>query len=603
MKQKISIIICLIIIFSGCNSPEREIPETLLGNYFDKNGENYWSYSFQKNFIIFDSQFWNVTKVVNRKGFTKISIENENSKKKLRITQISNSDFKIGDNKHSKTYSTIPNPNVRKPKNSPFALHPGKAKIYGFLKNSSKYIESNPRIRFLYNDYITIETYSVYAPIDSLGRFQLEMELLSAQDIMYQFDNKLYSAFVSPNDTLMIYFDPEHPENTAFQGNNSDINYDLLNTKERRFAIASPKEDHNNLSKHFEEYKEYKDSVRKREMQFLEEYSKNGYCSELFKKWYKAHSEISFYTELLNYGWKNYHVRDAENSKEAFLSYIDTFFEEINMDDSIAQITGKYFFYTGAVNNKIPRDIKAFIDSVNEHIKNETSEMSMDERRSKASDIRNQKMIKEFQEKLDKGRLADILFAQLVSREIKNRNIDNIENILNLVKDQIEYKPYFTHISNHVTDFRRKELEFVNNPITFNTSNSAGGQLLKEIIDENKDKIIILDFWFTACGACLRDFKSMKSFKKDLALELDVQFVYLCYSSKEKDWKYVSKEFDLKGPNYLLTQEQFLYFQELFTISAAPRYILINKAGKVVNSNFRPPMNKDQYMIAIKNAL
>jgi hypothetical protein len=603
MKQNISFIICLVIIFSGCNPPKKNIPEILIGNYYDKSGEDFWAYSFQKSFIIYDSQFWNVTKVVNRKAVTKIFIKNENSKKKLLITKISDIDFKIEDNKHSKIYSTIANPNVRKPQNSSFSLQPGKAKIYGFIKNYSKYIESNPRIRFLYHDYITVETYSVYAPIDSLGKFQMEMELLSAQDIMYQFDNKLYSAFVSPNDTLMIYFDPENPEKFNFQGTNSDINYDLLNTKERRFTIASPKEDHNMLSKHFDDYKEYKDSVRKSEIQFLNEYTENAYCSESFKIWYKTNSKIDYYTSLLNYSWKNYHAKNAENSMEAFNSYLDTFFEKINMNDSIAPITGRYFFYTNAVNNKIPRDRKAFYNSVNDYLKSETTELSLDERKLKASEFYNQEMIKVFQEKLEKGRLADILFAKLVSREIQNRNVDNIENTLNLVKDQIEFKPYLTHISNYVTDFKRKETEFVNNPITFKTSNSAGGQLLKEIIDENKDKNIILDFWFTGCGACRNDFKSMKEFKKDLALELDVAFVYLCYGSKESDWKYVSKEFDLKGSNYLLTQEQYMYFQDLFTISGAPRYILINKTGKVVNSNFRPPMNKNQYMLAIKNAL
>jgi len=594
MKRKITFLICLIIILFGCNAPESEIPETLIGNYYDKSGEDFWGYSFQKKFVIYDSQFWNVKKVINRKDITKIFIKNENSKKKLLITQISNSDFKIEDNKISKIYSKIANPDLRKAKNSPFALHPGKVKIYGFIKNSTKYIESNPRIHFLYNDYITVETYSVYAPIDSLGTFQLEMELLSAQDIMYQFDNKLYSAFVSPNDTLMIYFDPEHPENTDFQGKNSDINYDLLNTQERRLEIASPKEDNNQLSKHFDEYKAYKDSVCKREMRFLNEYSKNEYCSEIFKIWYKANSEIIYYTDLLNYNWKNYHVKDVQNSMEALNTYLDTFFEEINMNDSIAPITGRYFFYTNAVNNKTPRDRKAFFTLIN-------NELPIDKRKEKFSEVYIPKMAVII-DSMEEGRLKDILFAKLVSGEIRNRNIDNIDKTFDVVDDQIQYTPFLTHLSNYVASFKRKEADFENNPITFRQSNSSGEQLLKKIINYNIDKVIILDFWFTGCGACRQDFEKMSAFKKDLSVEADVEFIYLCYSSTEKDWKYVTKEYNLQGQNYLLTQEQIMYFQELFSISSAPRYILINKAGRVVNSNFRPPMNKDQFILEIKRA-
>lgn len=595
MKHKITFLIWLIIILFGCNAPESEIPETLIGNYYDKSGEDFWEYSLQKKFIIFDSQFWDVTKVTNRKDFTKIFIENENSKKRLLISSISNNEFKIENNKNSKKYSTIANPDVRKAKNSPFALHPGKVKIYGFIKNSTKYVESNPRIHFLYHDYITIETNSVYAPIDSLGRFQLEMELLSTQDIMYQFDNELYTAFVSPNDTLMIYFDPEHPENTDFQGTNSDINYDLLNTKERRIQIASPKEDNNQLSKHFIEYKAYKDSVCKNEIRFLNEYSKNQYCSELFKIWYKTNSEISFYTDLLNYSWKNYYPKDIENSMEAFNAYLDTFFENINVTDSIAPITGKYFFYTNAVNNKIPRDKKALYTLIN-------NELPIDERKEKFSEVYITKMVAVINA-LEEGRLKDILFAKLVSGEIRYRHIDNIDKTFDAVDELIQYKPYLSHLSNYIASFKRKEAEFENNPITFRKSNSSGEQLLKKIITDNKDKVIILDFWFTGCGACRKDFETMAEFKKDLSVEADVEFVYLCYSSSEEDWKYVTKEYNLKGQNYLLTQGQIMYFQDLFSISAAPRYVLINKAGKIVNSNFRPPMFKNQFMLELKNAI
>jgi len=258
MKHKIFFLICLIVVLLGCNPSEKEIPEILIGNYYDKSGDDFWVYSLRKKFVIFESQFWNVTKVTNHKDFTKIYIENENSKRKLLISQINDLDFKIENKKGSKVYARIPNQDIRKPKNSPFALHPGRANIYGFIKDYKKYSESNPRIHFLYNDYINVEAYSVYAPIDSLGRFQLEMDLLSAQDIMYQFNNQLYQAFISPNDTLMIYFDPENPENTNFQGTNSDINYDLLYTQEHRLEIASPKENNNQLSKHFVEYKIYK---------------------------------------------------------------------------------------------------------------------------------------------------------------------------------------------------------------------------------------------------------------------------------------------------------------------------------------------------------
>ena len=506
-----------------------------------------------------------------------------------------NEDFKIEWDNNSKIYSTVPNPDIRKPKNSPCSFHPGKTTIYGFIKNSEKYIESNPRIHFLYHDYITIQTNSVYAPIDSLGRFQLEMELLSAQDIVYRFDNKIYPVFVSPDDTLMIYFDPDHPEEVDFQGNNSDVNYDMLHTRKSLYAFASQKDDRKQLSKHFHEYKAYKDSARDQEMWFLNEYAKNDYCSECFKTWFRTNTEVRFYTDLLNYNWKNNYSNDIESSMEAFNAYVDTFFEKSYMSYSVAPITGRYFLFTNAVYNKLPCDKKSLYNSIN-------SEFTDEERNKKYREIYITKM-SEIINEIEAGRLKDILFASLVSRAIKNRQIDYIDKSFDVVDELIDYQPYVTHLSNYVVEFKRKEAEFENNPILLRKSGGSGELLLQKIIEDNADKVVILDFWFTGCGACRRDFKSMGPFKKDLALEADVEFVYLCYSSTENNWKYVSKEYNLQGQNYLLTQEQFMYFQELFSISGAPHYILINKAGRVVNSDFSPPKYKRQFITAMKNAI
>ena len=77
----------------------------------------------------------------------------------------------------------------------------------------------------------------------------------------------------------------------------------------------------------------------------------------------------------------------------------------------------------------------------------------------------------------------------------------------------------------------------------------------------------------------------------------------LCYSSNENDWKNVLKEYKIKGDHYLLASDQFSYFSKMFDINSAPRYILINKMGLIVNSNFRPPMEPNGYLSALKNNL
>jgi len=77
----------------------------------------------------------------------------------------------------------------------------------------------------------------------------------------------------------------------------------------------------------------------------------------------------------------------------------------------------------------------------------------------------------------------------------------------------------------------------------------------------------------------------MKPIKTQM-YDVPIKFVYLCYSSSEKDWTNVIKEIGVKGDHYLLTGEQFAYFSNLLNISSAPRYVWIGRDGKIVNDNF-----------------
>jgi len=189
-----------------------------------------------------------------------------------------------------------------------------------------------------------------------------------------------------------------------------------------------------------------------------------------------------------------------------------------------------------------------------------------------------------------------------LSNSISWRQFDVIDHAYGIIKTEIRYQPYLNTITEYYLDFKKKEEAFKNTPISVMESSGKGDELLKEIVQKHKDRVIVLDFWYTGCGPCRRDFESMKTIKKGLISE-DVDFVYLCYSSTENDWKNVLKEFNIQGDHYLLTSEQVSYFSKMFNISSAPRYILINKEGRIVNSNFQPPMESNGYLYALKNNL
>ncbi|MDC0584187.1 redoxin family protein [Bacteroidales bacterium] len=597
------IILSLLLILNGCNWSNDEIPESIIGHYYHVSSGNYWEYSIQNDFMVFDQQFWDIKKIRNSSNHTKLHVESGGHKNIVKINRLDSLTYEIEIDKNKQTYTTDPKQAKRTAINAPISFEPGETTILGFIADYQKYKKDFKSIEFLYNNPITINTNRVFADIDSMGRFWLNMHLISAQDIMYKLNtNKLHWVFVAPNDTIMLFLDPENYLNTECQGNVSDINYDIRDTRNQRDNVFSFKEDNRQLGNRFREYKAYRDDVRKKQLELLHEYAKNKYCSETFKIWYNTEIEYEYFNFLKRYNWKTFSVMGRPESFNAHKAFLNEYIKNMVVDDSTASISGQYFFYLFAISYGVLKDKKEISSNIYKDLNNRSSQLTKHEKDSiyyRAFLSYALNTLKGIQQ----PRLKDIEIAQLVSSCIMGRKVDHLDYTFDLVKNEIKNDWVLNEISDYVAEFRKKENDFRNINIKLSKSNDSGSKLFKSILDENKGKVMVLDFWFTGCGACRKDFKHIGKFKNELATHLDVQFVYLCYSSSIENWKYVAKEYNLKGQNYLLNQKQMRYFNELFTISSAPRYILINKAGKIVNSNFHAPMYKDGYITAVKNAL
>jgi len=589
----------------SCGRQVQEIPDNLTGNYFDKSGMNYWKYSIQKHFIISNCRFWEIKKIKTRKNNVRILIENAQTNKWLSFKKISDDDYEIKDNGQLFQLTKKPDSLRRKPKNNPCSMRPGKVIITGYIHNPALYSKENPQIEFLYNNYLTLDDNSVYADIDSLGRFKLEMELLCSQDIMYRFNNVLNSVFAAPDDTLMLYIDPEKPYNLEFQGKHSDVCYDIQNTREKRFKIDSPQENNKQLAKPFTDYKAYRDQVLKQELEYLHNYMKQPAVSEIFKTWDSVYNELSYYCNLTRYSWTNYNLKNREISRKAYESFCSELPATMIMNDTIASISGMYFFFTLQMRNLLADSRNVYkpdyVTAKRNEIRQARPSLTADEIKKELAKALIKKQYTNIM-KSAPGRMRDICLAQIVIMAIEGRHMDEIDYAYNLVKDTIQYTPYKKLFTDYYIHFKKKEASLKKLPVTLWKSDNKGNELLRAIIRKNKNKAIILDFWFTGCGACRNDFTRISAFKKDLYMN-DVEFVYLCYDSSEKDWQQIVNEYNLSGQHFLLTNEQFMYLKKKFSITSAPRYILINKAGKIVNTNFRPPLVKDQYLLALKNAL
>lgn len=120
----------------------------------------------------------------------------------------------------------------------------------------------------------------------------------------------------------------------------------------------------------------------------------------------------------------------------------------------------------------------------------------------------------------------------------------------------------------------------------------SGEELFNNILDANNGKVIYVDFWATWCSPCKQQIPHSLRIHEMLK-DKDVVFMYLCCSSEQETWKKVIQQYQIKGDHILLNDNQYNYFKNKFSILGIPRYILIDKAGDIVDPDAPMPASEE----------
>ena len=114
-----------------------------------------------------------------------------------------------------------------------------------------------------------------------------------------------------------------------------------------------------------------------------------------------------------------------------------------------------------------------------------------------------------------------------------------------------------------------------------------GADIFRKIIDQHKGKMLFVDFWATTCGPCIASIKHNKLTRAKYKEDKDFDFVFITSENESPLPKYNEfiKEQEL-AKTYRLSADDFRYLRQLFKFNGIPRYVLINKEGKVLNDDF-----------------
>lgn len=160
--------------------------------------------------------------------------------------------------------------------------------------------------------------------------------------------------------------------------------------------------------------------------------------------------------------------------------------------------------------------------------------------------------------------------------------------MLNVEKEYIEYFEglnVFMSLDDNKTQFSEQtgKLKKIENDSLFD---------FNEIIEKEKGKIILVDFWASWCAPCRKQMSNIKSLLSKFKPN-DFTVISISIDKNFDSWKKASiiEELKKQNHNYFLINSEESSLIKKNGISTIPRYFLYDKNGFLVNDNAPYPDN------------
>lgn len=464
----------------------------------------------------------------------------------------------------------------------------GKSVIAGEIINHEKYPNINS-VQIMIREFGATSFKIHTAYLDQSGHFVIRFEKYQPQDIFFKYGTHI-PLFISPGDSLHLKFNADeftHPkqkkynraECIEFSGDAVQINKNLTSFFSGLWKMSQVHEYRSIKEAKFppNEYKSYLMSERKERKQFLQNFIKSHEPSDIFINWAHYYIDYGCGEGLLHYAW--YHPFSKQKKKrfevmdlpEDYYSFLD----QLPVDNKPAFICTNYYRF-------LHEHSLVLYDYKSQFFK---------KRMQKGSDFTNSKEYQSEYSKLLDGLVKQysgaaqeyLLSVNLYSLLEYSNRMDVFDALYPKYKKTIN-GCFRKIIQQKYAELKEEEKE-LEKEIKGKTSSVP---VFQQVLEKHRGKVIYIDILATWCGPCLMELPFSAKLKEEFNGK-DVAFVYFCVKSKKRKWESLISDLKIKGDPYLLSDSQYNILSDKFQITSIPRYILVNKEGKVVDQNVARP--------------
>ena len=648
----------LVVAFATLCGFAQEIANT----YWRNNATGDWFIGIADKYIIYDCRFWEIENIGQKKDRYTLTATCDDERLDIAIGKMKNGarTIKVGDSRAVKcspiTTATLPDYPVKDTrvgfKDNGYALGDS-VTIVGWLKDmpAEAWQRGGKEFEVMVHNVVTREPggLSLYAKMDSLGRFTLKMPLQNTSQVFVDWKRTMVSTVLEPGETYFFLHDFGTGQK-LFMGNDTRLQNELIAypatfmneriehehaTQEQAMEFLHHVKEcgrrHNaELQKRVEEHP----MLSRRYIDYLAGYILVGMGESLMQGMYSVAGDklpaeyIAFADSLWNSmiaplstdGFSM--LRSPKSLYRDYLRFLTDYmyYKVQNMPEQEGSVakTLQRLAVEGAISlNEKEADAVKRYDSELEKMKAQLATLYGEAEREKLiSEFNNSEIvyiindvwnsnadaiIREFAVKIPQHAISslsnnkeiyDIYMAGIIWNEINNRRIPLPADVIEWVEKNISTPVAINTVLEMQNRYLALQRRALSGGESLKTNDevkdmSDGEKILRKLIEPYKGKLVLVDVWGTWCSPCKRALSHSKELYERMA-PYDMVFLYLANRSDEDSWKNVIKEYNVTGENvvhYNLPNEQQSAVESFLKVNQYPTYRLIDRNGNLLDVN------------------